>query len=181
MKKFVLAVLFSFISCSGIAHDREAVLKKVDANPLRMNVVYIGSYGPAYEKAYQLFLEYIDAMEKAYRYLFNSEEEKANVFVQTDPAAEGNFEKEHSPKHFLINQVSTEEAMAVADMVVCYDSKLGFEALLMGKNVCYFIPESDDLTNVAIEMELAPKISSSRDFDKTFPKRRNPELGYLPK
>lgn len=174
MKKFIFAALCSFISCFANEEtiSQEEVLKKVDTNPLRMNVVYIGSEGAAYEKAYPLFLEYINAMEDAYRYLFNSDEEKVNVFVQT---TEGNFEKENSPKHFLIDQVSIEEAVSVADMVICYDSAVGFQALLLGKHVCYFIPEEDPLTNIAIEMGLAPKISSSFDFDKTFSKRVLPQ------
>lgn len=174
--------LFSLISCIGFAEaSREAVLENVHANPLRMNVVYFGSEGQGYEKAYPLFLEYIAAMEDAYQCLFNSEDEKANVFVQTDPKTEGSFEKEHSPGHFLINQISTEEALSVADMVICYNAEVGLQALHLGKNVCYFIPEGDPLTNRAIERELAPRISSSLDFDKTFLKSSGNKLSPINK
>ncbi|HSX04006.1 MAG TPA: hypothetical protein VLG76_04695 [Rhabdochlamydiaceae bacterium] len=155
-----------------VSIDKEALLNKLHCNPDRILVSYIGSYGPEYEKAYPLFLDYVETLEKAYDFLFRSDHEKANIFVQAHPKTDGSFEKEHSPAHFLINQLSTLEAIAVADMVVCYNSTAGFQALLLGKDLFYFIPTGDPLTNSAIEMGLAKRISSTDDFDQTVNKSR---------
>lgn len=150
--------------------DKEAVLTKLGCNPERIVVTYIGSYGPEYENAYPLFLNYLETLETAYDFLFQSENEKANVLVQAHPKTDGSFERALSPEHFLINQLSTLEAIAVADMVVCYNSTAGYQALLLGKDLFYFIPKGDPLTNSAIEMGLAKKITSYDDFEQTINK-----------
>lgn len=155
--------------------DKNQIFEQLDCNPERMTLVYFGGQGPEYEKAYSLFLDYIKRLDDDYNHLFQSENERVNVLVQTDPKSDGSFEKEHSPTHFLIDRISFPEALAIADMVVSYDSRLGFVALIIGKDLFYFIPEGDLPTqeiNKVLELGLAKRISSPQDFEQTINKSR---------
>jgi len=140
--------------------DKEALRKKWAQNEFL--ITYIGGYGEAYEKAFTLFVECLKGL--------NQQERKVKVFVQLHPKVkDGVFEAgllASYPHTILssISKMSTEEAVALADLIVTYNSTVGFQALSLGKKALFVVPEDDHYSNLAIENDLANKIHSSEEF-----------------
>ncbi len=139
--------------------DKASVIKKLDFNKDLPVVVFIGTYGDRYEKAFRMFTQSIKGLP--YQAIF-----------QIHPMASGEFEKKCSAeflddqKKFLISSprhihgVTMFEAMAASDLVVTYNSSAGFQALLGGKQVLCVVPEGDAYSNSLIEQGIAHKADS---------------------
>ena len=76
----------------------------------------------------------------------------------------GVFEREKiasEPHIHLLTEISTMQAVAIADHVVCHQSTVGVQASAASKSVFYLVPPSQTYTNPVIEKGLAPRLQSS--------------------
>jgi hypothetical protein len=144
--------------------DKKALLESVHADPERFTITYFGGKGRDYEASYPLFLTYVAQLEKDFNDLCKTDKEKLNIFVQTPDGATGWFEEKHSPDHFKIDELNDLEAVVVADLVASYNALEASQALVLGKDLIYFIPEGDTATNVFLEKGVVQRISSPADF-----------------
>ncbi|MBS3904454.1 MAG: CDP-glycerol glycerophosphotransferase family protein [Simkania sp.] len=143
--------------------DKKAVLETLHFTSEQPVIAFIGTYGDRYEKAFQMFIEALNT----------TIEPKSQVIVQIHPMANGDFEQHacttflNKKQQYIVspkNGVSMLEALAVADIVVTYNSSAGFQALLGGKRVIYVVPEGDAYSNSLIEQGLVYKVSSPQAF-----------------
>jgi len=115
-------------------------------------IVWVGGYGKEYEEAFVLFLEAAKEMNDY------------NVLISFHPKMGGVFEREKiKDDHIhLLTEISTMEAIALADTVICHQSTVGVQAAFAGKPVFYLIPPSQTYTNPVIEKKLAPRLQSAQ-------------------
>lgn len=115
-------------------------------------VVWVGGYGKEYEEAFLLFLEAAKEMNGY------------NILVSFHPKMGGVFEREKikDSRIHLLTEISTLEAVALADVVICHQSTVGVQAALAGKPVLYLIPPSQTYTNPVIEKRLVPCLQSKQ-------------------
>jgi hypothetical protein len=149
------------------AVNRHAIWKSPDSV-----ITYIGSYGPEYEEALRLFVRCI-----------RESHFPGKVIIQLHPKSDGAFEKTVcSGAPFLFLPLSTIEAVAIADLVVCYNSTVAFQASFSGKKVLYVIPEKDPYTNFSIENGSISKVHSPEGFAKEWKKKdlRSPRSFEVP-
>jgi hypothetical protein len=121
-------------------------------------LLFIGGYGKEYEEAFDLFLKVAELPEL----------QKYAQAIAFHPKMGGNFEREHLPaKAYLLEPkygVSTQEAIALADIVVCHQSSVGVQAAAAGKRVIYLVPSHQTYTNPAIEQKIAQTATSANEF-----------------
>lgn len=103
-------------------------------------ILWIGGYGNEYEQAYALFQKGMNQVEGAL------------VLVQ------------HHPKTGVKNPFKLNEAMKLADLVVCHQSTAAFQALAAGKPVLHVIPEGQSFDSLPLQKGLATKVSRAEDF-----------------
>ncbi len=123
-------------------------------------ITYIGSYGKKYEEAFHFFLD-----------ILHESDFQGVVMVQPHPKTDGSFErrsiegweKDHIDLQ-IMNEVSTFALVSLSDLVVCYNSSVGIQALAAGKRVVYLLPPDDNYTNAAIESNAAPVVCSLEDW-----------------
>ncbi len=133
-------------------------------------IVFVGGYGREYDEALRLFLDYAKDL-KGYTILLNPH-----------PKLEGKVECEELKKsnlphiHLLEKNwnISTMEAIALADRVICHQSSVGVEAAAAGKDVIYLIPSHQTYTNLLIEMGSGSKVSSFEELQESLQKK-NPK------
>jgi hypothetical protein len=119
-------------------------------------VVFIGGYGRDYDEALRQFLSFARDL-KGY-----------TILITYHPKMEGKVEKEELKKHPLSHvhliesswHVSTMEAIAIADHVICHQSTVGINAAVSGKDVIYLIPSNQTYTNPLIERGGAKAVST---------------------
>lgn len=118
-------------------------------------VTFIGGYGKAYEQALAFFIEILEKNNFSGRLL-----------VQPHPKSDGSVEKKmyRSIEMEVLEEVTTYEAVVMADLVVCHRSTVGMQALAMGKKVCYVMPPGQSYTNPIIRKGGATLIKSARDW-----------------
>lgn len=112
----------------------------LDTNTKPKLAVWIGGYGEEYDEAYTLFQEGMKGVE-GYVVL-----------------------KQHHPKTGLKNDLTTREAISVADVVICHQSSAAFQALAQNKPVLHVIPETQEFTSVPLEKGIAKMVSRVEDF-----------------
>jgi hypothetical protein len=124
--------------------DKKSVLEKMNFDDKKNIVTFIGGYGPRYEQGVN------EAYDSATKML---KEAGYQVHIQYHP----NIKKEQP--------LTTTEAVAIADCIVCYDSTVGFEALFAGKKVIYLQPKSvEPYDNIAIEKKLADCVQTNEEL-----------------
>jgi hypothetical protein len=109
-------------------------------------IVFIGGYGHDYDEALRQFLSFARDL-KGY-----------TILMTYHPKMEGKVEKEELKKHPLPHvhliepswHISTIEAIAIADHVICHQSTVGINAAVSGKDVIYLIPSNQTYTNPLI-------------------------------
>jgi hypothetical protein len=134
--------------------DKAAVLKRLGLGSYRGPIItYIGGYGADYEKAFGLFMRCV-------------EKEKAKILIQPHPKYKGAFEEAQPlcPHCLISKNIAADEAVSIADLVVSYNSTVGFQALSVGKKVLFVVPEDDPYTNLAIDLKLAQKVATPAQF-----------------
>lgn len=156
-------------------HERVAALdvrelrKKLDLEPDDRLLVYCGGYGGDYPQAFRLFAESLQGVQ-GYR-----------VMVQLHPKVDGAFEKSILKEYALDGvlckkgMLSTIEAVAAADLVVCHQSTVGIQALFAGKKVLYVNLPSSDFSTFATELGLAKQVTNPTAFLEAID-----EMAFLP-
>ncbi|MBX7067614.1 MAG: hypothetical protein K1X28_10330 [Parachlamydiales bacterium] len=105
-------------------------------------ILWIGGYGKDYDEAYALFQEGMSQVADA-------------VVI-----------RQHHPKTGEKNQFKLNEAMRLADLVVCHQSTAAFQALAAGKRVLHVIPEGQEFDSLPLQRGLAMKVSRADGFAK---------------
>lgn len=105
-------------------------------------ILWIGGYGKEYEESYELFQKGIATIEGV------------TVLVQ------------HHPKTGLKNELKLNEALSIADLVVCHQSTASFQALAAQKPVLHVIPIGQHFDSLPLQKGLAKKVSCVEDFAK---------------
>ncbi|MBS0648826.1 MAG: hypothetical protein JSS10_06355 [Verrucomicrobia bacterium] len=135
------------------------------------SIVFIGGYGHDYDEALRLFLNMAREL-KGY-----------TILMTYHPKLEGKVEKEELKKyelpyvHLLESKlITTMEAIAIADHVICHLSTVGIQAAIAGKDVIYLLPPGQTYTNLLIERggaqvvstlpELMTSLTNKRSADK---------------
>jgi hypothetical protein len=119
-------------------------------------IVFLGGTGSEYDEAFKQFLSYAGDL-KGY-----------TVLIAPHPRLGGKVEKKELEKRtfshvHLIEEswnISSMEAIAIADHVICHKSTTGINAAVAGRAVIYFIPSNQVYTNLLIEQGGAPVVSS---------------------
>jgi len=62
------------------------------------------------------------------------------------------------------DDISTIDAVAISDLVVCHQSTAGFLAIAAQKNVIFLVPENQKFSNLAIDNKLAMKTVNTKEF-----------------
>lgn len=110
------------------ATDKNAVLQKLGLNAKGGRIItFIGGYGPGYDVVNPLFDEQIAQLQK----------EGYQTILQPHPKM--------APQ-----KVTTQEALAVSDYVVGYNSSVILDAALIGKNAFFMIPDQAPFSHFAI-------------------------------
>lgn len=135
--------------------------------PSELVITWIGGYGLAHKKAFELFVSCLQNL--------SAEERPSKLIIQNHP----NANKEELDPYFYFpkndpmilaeeKKISTIEAAAIADVVISYNSTAALQAMLLGKKVIFVVPEGDPYSNIAIDKELAYKVSDADSFSKIF-------------
>jgi len=143
---------------SGI--QPSAVAAKLPFSVKSPVVVFIGGYGHDYDEALRQFLSFARDL-KGY-----------TILMTFHPKMEGKVEKEELKKHPLPHvhliepswHISTMEAIAIADHVICHQSTVGINAAVSGKDVIYLVPSNQTYTNPLIERGGARAVSTLQEL-----------------
>ncbi len=141
------------------AIDKLDIRQRLDLDADERVAVFVGGYGPLYEEAFKLFLD------------FTQHAENLTILIQPHPKFAGAFELAelaNDPKiRVLKNEVSTIEAVAMADFVFCHQSTVGFQAQFIGKPVTYFIPAGQQAPSFALN-----RVASPHDFGQALENKK---------
>lgn len=125
-------------------------------------LTFIGGYGKAFEEAFDAFLLMAERLQEY------------DILISCHPKTGGAYEQEKIGTHphiHLLTEISTIEAVAIADAVICHQSTGGVQAAAAGKAVYHLIPPSQTYSNPALEKGLAFYLTSPEDL------QRRPEAG----
>ncbi len=124
-------------------------------------IVWIGGYGDDYNEALKAFLEGASVFKDAM------------IVLSYHPKYEGIVEKEMLEKYHPSNVViydakklSSAQAIAHSDFVICHQSTAGLQAALGGKKVFYFTPQGQSYTNLLIENKITPQVSTTLELNE---------------
>ncbi len=102
--------------------------------------LWIGGYGKDYEEANELFQKGMARVEGV------------AVIVQ------------HHPKIGLKNDLKMNEALSIADLVICHQSTASFQALAANVPVLHVIPIGQNFDSLPLQKGLAKKVCCVEDF-----------------
>ena len=102
--------------------------------------LWIGGYGKDYEEANELFQKGMARVEGV------------AVIVQ------------HHPKTGLKNDLKMNEALSIADLVICHQSTASFQALAANVPVLHVIPSGQHFDSLPLQKGLAKKVCCVEDF-----------------
>jgi hypothetical protein len=164
--------------------DQEEILGRLKSitkdSPI---LVFSGTYGKEYEKAFALF---INCINKAYW-----DSQKKQVIFQIHPSSDGKFEKEYCEKHLGANvdyiistrdvsqKLSIEEAIAISDLFITYNSSSNFQAAICGRKIANVIPDGDPYTTSLLKLDIAMKISSPESLVDSIQSMRTLEVDSI--
>jgi hypothetical protein len=146
-----------------------AAVSSLDRNELRQRlgicsckeiITWIGGYGPAYEEALKLFVASVE----------ESQSEGFYILVQPHPKVKGGEVESEAfatcsyPYRVLQGELTTQEAVALSDEVLCHQSTVAFQAAAAGKPVIYFIPPSQVFTSILLEKGVAQRVGQPGEF-----------------
>ncbi len=135
------------------AVDRDRLRHRLGIEKGRKIAVWIGGYGTDYEEAFRVFLAGMSQMEDL---LF---------LIQPHPKTNPNECLALGKNcRILKGELTTLEAVALADLVVCHQSTVAFQALALGKPVLHLIPAGQHFTSQPLENGLAKKVALPEEF-----------------
>lgn len=124
-------------------------------------IAYIGGYGEDYEEGFSLYLSCVTEADVA----------NYQTLIVPHPKTDGQFEKAELKRHRgllpeinMIDGVGAKDAVAAADVVVCHQSSVGFQAASANKRVIFLIPEHQKFSNLAIQKGVAKLVTSKSAF-----------------
>jgi len=133
--------------------DRNALRQKLGVKENQKAALFIGGYGAEYEEAFRLFMK---GISKNGSYFF---------FIQPHPKTNGSFEQGlNGPALVLNGEWTTLEAVAAADIVICHQSTVAFQALAAGKAVLNVIPDSQRYDSLPLQKGLAKRVSQAEEL-----------------
>jgi hypothetical protein len=123
-------------------------------------IIFLGGTGSEYNEAFKDFLSYAEDL-KGY-----------TILIAAHPKLEGQVEKKELEKHLFPHihviekswNISSMEAIAIADYVICHKSTTGINAAVAGREVIYFIPSNQTYTNLLIERGGARVVSNLHEL-----------------
>ncbi len=122
-------------------------------------IVWIGGYGEDYNEALRIFLEGASVFKDSM------------IILSYHPKYDGVVEKQMLEKYHPSNVViydsrklSSFQAILHADFVICHQSTAGLQAALGGKKVFYFTPQGQSYTNLLIENQITPQVSTTLEL-----------------
>jgi hypothetical protein len=126
--------------------ETASLRKKLNVPPNRKIAIFFGGYGEEFDQALSLFLEGA------------SQNPDFVYFIQPHPKAKGKAIS-HPNVRLLDGELTTLEAVAVADVVLCHQSTVAFQALAAKKPVVHIIPEGQKFDSLPLQKGLARRIS----------------------
>ncbi|MGH2637890.1 MAG: hypothetical protein ACRDF4_01165, partial [Rhabdochlamydiaceae bacterium] len=124
-------------------------------------IVWVGGYGEEYNVALKAFLAEIDEVKSGM------------IILSYHPKYEGMVEREMLAKNphsnvliYDAKKLPSLDAIALADIVICHQSTVGLQAALGGKKVFYYTPKTQHYSNLLIEHQITPQISSVKELKK---------------
>ena len=154
--------------------NKKAITKQLGLDSQLPIIVYGGTYGDYYEKAFTMFLYMLQNKKLALL--------RIQVVIVPHPRYGGSIEKgicqnfRHEIEKFLITinspgshtSISIIEALAIADAVVTADatSTIVTQAKSLSKDVFYINPTSSMVSQQLVEKGIITKISNTEEFIK---------------
>ncbi len=135
------------------AIDCGELRRKLGIGADRKTALFIGGYGTDFEEALSLFLKGIAGIDDV------------QFLIQPHPKTKGAAFSSPNPNCRMLNgELSTIEAVALADLVLCHQSTVAFQALAIGKPVLHVIPPHQKFDSLPLQQGLAKKVSRTEDF-----------------
>jgi hypothetical protein len=134
------------------------------SSPTNPIITFVGTKGSDYALALHDFCRWASKKD-------------SNVILRTHPASDTLLERDLAtvflPRHYISENTDPLltfcEALAVASLVVTYDSSVGFEAFAAGKKVAHIIPlsvpEATRYSNAFLDQGLIRTIKTELDLD----------------
>ncbi len=144
--------------------DKTAALAKTPFKQEVPILTYIGGYeekGNGYNDSFLMFVQSVESLNTP-----------VQLIIQLHPRADGSFEKKvlesrkpQFPPYFISNgkQLSTFEAVALADLNICHRSTVAIQGLFAGKRFMHVDVPCTPFSHFAIEKKLIVQSLSSED------------------
>jgi hypothetical protein len=129
--------------------DVSALRNKLGIDPDQKVALFIGGYGADFDAAYELFLKCAETSDTTF-------------LIQPHPKI---GRMEGFGHRVLQGEVSAQEAVALADLVLCHQSTVSIQALASGKAVIHIIPKGQHFDSIPIQKKLAQVVSSPEEFN----------------
>lgn len=130
----------------------------------KKTITIVGGYGEQYEKAFRLMMQCVEhaSIQLPLQFIIHPHPKTADAKFERSEIARSRLRNivVIKPEH----NISTIQAVSLADVVLCYNSTVGFQALGCKKNVLFVVPKEDRYTNLAIDLHIAKKVSSVEEF-----------------
>lgn len=126
---------------SFAAVDKDAVFEKTGLDKQKPVVSFMGGYDPEYEEVLTVFVKGMVAFPEY------------QTILRPHPKTPGALEKalieKEQCEHCKVSQtdMTTTEAVAISDVVVCHHSTVGIQAIFLGKKVIYVEVPDATFTN----------------------------------
>lgn len=151
--------------------DWQTKIEKMDLPALRQKMgiadgekvaLFIGGYGPDFEESFQLFLDGVaNTASTSIRFLVQPHPKTGGVYEQAQVLRQG-----QGSIQVLQGELTTQEAAAIADVVLCHISTVSFQALAAQKPVIHLIPSNQTFDSLALQKGIAFKVSTPSEFSE---------------
>lgn len=168
-RKVAMKASTLLLPCSSVEEDfHGSNLKKVVGHPCiekwrheidpngEGSAVFIGSYGEEYEEAFSLFLDCAEVSGRSFLVLLH-------------PKTDGFFERALlTQRAGLPVRIATGKStigwVSQANLVVCHQSSVAFQALACGKPVIHVIPKGQFFESLPLKKGMVQKVASPEEF-----------------
>lgn len=143
-------------------YKKDNLYKVLKSNKEQKHLTYVGGYGTAYEEGFKLFLKSVgDRAYSSYR-----------LMISPHPKTDGRFEKQLVKASqsllpettVLSGELTTKEAVAISDVVICHRSSVGLQAASIGKPVIYVVPQTEDFKDMLVDTGVAKCVHTPESF-----------------
>ena len=139
--------------------DNDAVFKKTGLLKNRKVVSFMGGYDPEYKDVLTVFVQGMTA--------FPDYQTVLRPHPKTDGSLEQRVIDEQKCGHCVVSQtdMTTTEAVAISDVVVCHHSTVGIQAIFLGKKVIYVEVPGATFTNPDLSAwHFSKQVTTPQDF-----------------